>query len=68
MEKKEASLKIFYIKVIKIKLEDENIDKTSDRILSKRNFSSNSLIEEQNIINKKNLKNFIKIFEKYLNC
>ena len=39
-----------YIKVIKIKLEDENIDKTSDRILSKRNFSSNSLIEEQNII------------------
>ena len=37
-----------YIKVLKIKLEDEN-EKTSERILSHRHFSSNSLIE-QNII------------------
>ena len=38
-----------YIKIIKIKLENENIDKTNDTILSHRNYSSNSLIE-QNII------------------
>ena len=38
-----------YIKLIKIKLENENIDKTNDTILSHRNYSSNSLIE-QNII------------------
>jgi hypothetical protein len=37
-----------YIKVLKIKLQDEN-EKTSERILSHRHFSSNSLIE-QNII------------------